>query len=408
MECFHRETGERLWTKPFQVTQLEEGHPSFNPASSSPCCDQEHVVAYFGSYGLVCLDHDGLLQWEKQLPLAKSFGGNATSPIIHQQKVILYRGSYVDHYIACFDKSSGNELWRVPQTEKFTGEMVCTACPIVYEDKLICHSARCVQAFNISSGQREWIAQCATTANSTPIIVDNEVLVAAWNKLGEPDLRPPFPAFDDLVDEHDQDDDGTIARKEFPKLWIFHRPEGAEAPMNGAPVSFKHADKNKNGRIEREEWNRTTAELEKFREGYETHGLLAIPLGAKGHISADDVRVLTTKGIPEVPSPVSDGQTAYLLKNGGQLSCVNIESGEVVHRMRTKGTGTHYASPLVADGRLYCFAGNGRVTVLDLQDKPEIIAVNDMGDDIYATPAIVDGVIYLRTHSILYALGDHK
>jgi outer membrane protein assembly factor BamB len=407
VECFDRQTGQNLWVTPFPVKTFEKGHPSFNPASSSPCCDHEHVIAYFGSYGLACLDHNGVLKWEQRLPLAKSFGGNATSPIIYENKVILYRGTYVDHDIACFDKQSGKELWRIPQTEKFTGEMACTACPIVHNDKLICHSARSVQAFDLNTGNRIWIAQCATTATSTPIIVGNEVLVAAWNKLGEPDLRPPFPMFNQLLADHDDDEDRMISRPEFPKLWIFHRPEGAEAPLNGAPISFKHADKNGNGQIEQDEWNRTTTELEKFRNGYETHGLLAIPLDGEGHISADNVRVLTTRGIPEVPSPVSDGQYVYLVKNGGQLSVVNIQTKEVEHRLRTGGTGTHYASPLIADGRLYTFSGNGTASVVNLNgSEPGILAENDMGEEVYATPAIVDGVIYLRTHSTLFAFGE--
>lgn len=407
VECFHRDTGQKFWATPFLVGTFENGHPSFNPASSSPCCDDECIVAYFGSYGLVCLDHSGVVKWEQRMPTAKSFGGNATSPIIHKNKVVLYRGTYNDHYIACFDKHSGKELWRVPQTEKFTGEMACTACPIVHGEKLICHSARSVQAFDINTGERLWIAQCATTATSTPIVVGSEVLIGTWNKLGEPDLRPPFPDFDQLLSDHDKNENRSISRQEFPKLWIFHRPEGVEAPMNGAPVSFKHADKNRDGQITGNEWSRTTAELEKFRDGYETHGLLAISLDSTGHISADDVRVLTTRGIPEVPSPVSDGRYVYLIKNGGQLSVASIKDQEFEYRIRTKGTGTHYASPLIADGRIYTFSGNGTASVCGLGDgKPQILAVNNIGDDIFATPAIVDGVIYLRTHSMLFAFEE--
>ncbi|GAB5402974.1 MAG: hypothetical protein Aurels2KO_12050 [Aureliella sp.] len=404
VECYDSRDGTQLWTTPFKVDTLETGHPSFNPASSSPCCDSKYVVAYFGSLGLICLNHEGETKWVKRLALTQSFGGNATSPIIHDNKVILYRGNYIDHYIACFDIASGEELWKISQTEKFTGEMACTACPIVHGDQLICHSARCVQSFDISSGERNWIAQCATTATSTPIIVGSEVLVAAWNKLGEPDLRPPFPSFAELLASNDSDGSETIAKAEFPKLWIFHRPAGIEAPMNGAPVSFKQADKNRDGQIQRDEWQRTTAELDKFRAGYETHGLLAIPLDSEGHISADEVRVLSKRGIPEVPSPVAARGRVYLVKNGGQLSVIDIQAAEIVHRMRTRGSGTHYASPVVANNRLYTFSGDGKVSVIGLeQDKPKLLHVNEIGDRIYATPAIVEGVIFLRTHSTLYA-----
>ena len=63
--CMNRMTGEILWEKSIRVEKLEKGHPSFNPASSSPCCDDQCIIAYFGSHGLVCLDLDGNQLWEK-------------------------------------------------------------------------------------------------------------------------------------------------------------------------------------------------------------------------------------------------------------------------------------------------------------------------------------------------------
>ncbi|MDA7527410.1 PQQ-like beta-propeller repeat protein [bacterium] len=406
--CLNRSTGDILWERPIQVEALEKGHPSFNPASSSPCCDNERVIAYFGSFGLVCFNHEGQQLWEKQLPLTKSFGGNATSPMIVGENVILYRGNYVDHYLLCLDKNTGQEKWKVPQQEKFTGEMACTACPIVANGKLICHTARSVQAFDIESGERVWIVKCATTATSTPVLVGDEVIVAAWNKLGEPDLRPPFPSFDELLSEHDKNSNQFVERDEFPKLWIFHRPEGAEAAMNGAPVSWKHANKDGDIKIDRNEWTKTVKELEQFRSGYQSHGLLAIPLNSRGFVDADQVRTLVTKGIPEVPSPVFDGTFLYLVKNGGLLTCINATTGKQVYQTRTRGNGTHYASPVIADGRLYSSAGSGQISVLKLGETPRILATNDMKQSLFATPAISNGVIYVRTHSSIFAFGNQR
>ena len=148
--------------------QIEKGHPSFNPASSTPACDGQRVAAYFGSFGLICFDMDGKELWNFKMPLARSFAGNATSPVIVGDRVILYRGTYVDHFLLAVDKRSGKELWRMPQDESFTSEMACTACPIVAGDKVIVHTVRSIQAFDISTGQRIWVAKCNTTATSTP------------------------------------------------------------------------------------------------------------------------------------------------------------------------------------------------------------------------------------------------
>jgi len=404
--CVDRHRGEIRWQRVVPATQIERGHPSFNPASSTPACDGERVVAYFGSFGLICFDLSGRKLWEKKMPLAKSFAGNATSPAIIGDRVILYRGNYVDHYLLAVDKKTGKELWKVPQKETFTGEMACTSCPIVVGNRLIVHTARSVQAFDIATGERLWVVKCATTATSTPILAGDEVIVAAWNKMGEPALRPPFPTFEKLIEEHDKNGDSRIGHDEFPVLWIFHRPDGIEAPMNGGTVSFGHADRNKDGGISAEEWPRTIEELERFRAGYDSHGMLAIPVDSEGMVAADKVRTLETMSIPEVPSPLYDGKYLYFVKNGGILTCLELETGERVYRTRTGGRGTHYASPLIAGGNIYSSAGDGLISVLQLGEDPEILAKNDMKDGVYATPAIVDGTIYVRTHSALHAFRE--
>ena len=404
--CLNRADGTTRWQRSIDVERVERGHPSFNPASSSPAADQERVVAYFGSYGLVCFDKTGEKQWERRMPLTKSYAGNATSPAIIGDRVILYRGNYVDHFLIAVDKRTGEQLWQVPQTEPFTGEMACTACPIVAGDKLIVHTARALQAYDLESGKRQWVVKCATTATSTPILAGNEVIVAAWNKLGEPSLRPAFPSFAELVAQHDEDKDQQISRNEFPTLWIFHRPEGAEAPQNGATVRFEQTDRNKDREIDATEWKNQIQKIEKFRSQYNTHGILAVPLDSQGVLDQDDIRVLETQGIPEVPSPLCDGKYLYFVKNGGVLTCLDLQSGERLHRIRTRGRGTHYASPLIAGERLYTVAGDGRISVLTLGPKPKLLATNDMPEGVYASPAIADGTLYVRTHSALYAFRD--
>lgn len=120
----------------------------------------------------------------------------------------------------------------------------------------------------------------------------------------------------------------------------------------------------------------------------------------------DKIRTLETQGIPEVRSPLCDGKRVYFVKNGGVLTCLDLETGRNIYRTRTGGRGTHYASPLMAAGKLYSSAGDGTISVMSLGDNPEILATNDMGEGVYATPAIVDGTIYVRTHTALFAFGD--
>lgn len=401
-----RHQGKIRWERAVDANEIERGHPSFNPASSTPATDGERVVAYFGSYGLVCFDFDGNKQWEVPLPITKSYAGNAISPIIADNKVILYRGNFVDHFLLAVDKRTGKQLWKTPQAEPFHAELACTAIPIVQGDLLVLHGARAVQGFDIETGKQRWITKCATTATSTPLFVRGRVIVAAWNKMGEPALRPEFPSFAKLVEEHDANSDGVIQQSEFPRLWIFHRPEGIEAPQNGASIRFRSVDRNKDEGISAGEWERQLRDIDRFRNGYKNHGLLSLPTDSADVLAEEEVLTLETQGIPEVPSPISDGRYVYLVKNGGQLTCIDLESGERVYRKRTGGSGTHYASPIIAAGRIYIADGRGRIVVMKLGESAERIASNQMSEGLYATPAVSGDCLYVRTHSALYAFRE--
>ncbi|MEC7565670.1 MAG: PQQ-binding-like beta-propeller repeat protein [Planctomycetota bacterium] len=400
-----RKTGNQNWSYGIQVEELERGHPSFDPASSTAASDGRCIVAYFGSYGLVCLDMQGKLLWEKRLPLTKSYAGNAISPIITGNKVILYRGNYIDHYLTALDKETGKEVWKVRHSERFTPNMACTAVPLVHQDQLIVHAARSIQSFEIETGTLKWELKCLTTATSTPVIAGGEVIVATWNQTGEEALRPLFPTFDELLANHDKDGDQLINRAEMPKLFYFHRNEGAEAPQNGYPFPFNHADPDKNGKIGRPEWQAVLNREKERRRSFVEHGLIAIALNSKGLLQEKDIRRLESQSIPEVPSPIYANGLVYMIKNGGLLTCVNVRQGKRIYRMRTGGSGTHYASPVIADGKLYTTAGDGKISVIELGTSRKLLATNDMQDYTYATPAICNGIIYIRTHSKLYAFG---
>ncbi|MBT6848550.1 MAG: PQQ-binding-like beta-propeller repeat protein [Planctomycetaceae bacterium] len=401
--CIDRRRGTVRWQRRVDAKSIERGHPSFNPASSTPTSDGKRVVAYFGSYGLICFDMLGTKLWDVQMPLTKSYPGNATSPAIFGDLVILYRGNYVDHFLLAVNKTTGKEVWRIKQDEHITGEMACTACPIVMDGKLIVHTARAVRAFQLNTGKHLWTVKCATTATSTPVLAGEEIIVAAWNKLGEEALRPPFPDFDELVKQNDKNDDQQIGRDEFPTFWIFHRPEGAEAPQNGATVRFQQVDSNRDGQIVSAEGKKQIAGIERYRAQASQHGMLAIKLNQAGQNDPTNVRILDTASIPEVPSPLSIDGYLYFVKNGGILTCLEIATGKRIYRMRTPGRGTHYASPFISGGKLYTISGAGVISVLTLGPNPKLLATNDMLDEVYASPAVVDGTIYVRTHAALYA-----
>src|SRR5262249_55502148 len=128
------------------------------------------------------------------------------------------------------------------------------------------------------------------------------------------------------------------------------------------------------------------------------NSLMAVKLGGRGDITGTHVLWRYDKSLPDVPVPLLYHDTLFLVRTGGIFTTVNPKNGEVLKQGRLMGAlEGYYASPVAADDKVYAASENGKVVVLRADPQWEILAINDFGEDIYATPAIVDGKIYLRT-----------
>ncbi len=112
------------------------------------------------------------------------------------------------------------------------------------------------------------------------------------------------------------------------------------------------------------------------------------------------------QAVPLVPTPVVKGNRLFLWTDDGVASCVRLPDGEVVWRERVGGA--FYGSPVWVDGRLYAISKRGEVVVLSASDKFEVLARVPLGEPSFATPAVAGGVMYLRTRSHLFSLGDRE
>ena len=107
---------------------------------------------------------------------------------------------------------------------------------------------------------------------------------------------------------------------------------------------------------------------------------------------------------PATASPIIDGQRLYVINRAGALTCANVANGEVLWRTRLKGG--FWATPVLTGGRLYCFNQEGVGQVVDIEHKGEIIGTSAMGEMVYASPAVVDDSLYVRTSSHLFKIQD--
>ena len=102
-------------------------------------------------------------------------------------------------------------------------------------------------------------------------------------------------------------------------------------------------------------------------------------------------------------SPLLQGDTLYWTSDDGMANCASTKDGEAFWQERLNQQ--HLASPLLAEGRVYFFGKEGKTTVVKAGQPFAKLAENQLDGTVIATPAIVDGTIYLRTDTHLYRIG---
>jgi len=118
--AYDRESGALAWKRTAAVTRPHDGtHGDATWASASVVTDGEHLVAFFGSMGLFVYDMSGELQWQKDLGdmQTRNGFGEGASPALYGDRLVVNWDHEGDSFIAVFDKSSGEEVWRRDRDE---------------------------------------------------------------------------------------------------------------------------------------------------------------------------------------------------------------------------------------------------------------------------------------------------
>ncbi len=162
--CLDKKSGKITWDKSaVRAIPKTKRHIKATHANCTPATDGKYVVAFFGSEGLYCYDPDGNLQWKKDLGVLDSGPagadelqwGFASSPIIHDGKVILFCAVRNESYIAAFDVRDGKEQWRTSREID-----PCWATPTVHigpgRTQVITNGYKQLGGYDFATGQELW------------------------------------------------------------------------------------------------------------------------------------------------------------------------------------------------------------------------------------------------------------
>ncbi|NQU45005.1 PQQ-binding-like beta-propeller repeat protein, partial [bacterium] len=132
--------------------------------------------------------------------------------------------------------------------------------------------------------------------------------------------------------------------------------------------------------------------------------LIAIQPGGSDNVTLDRVVWRAMDGLPDIASPVTDGE--YLLQSaaGGYLTCYNATSGELLWEQYEETSAS--SSPILAGELVYLAGEDGVTRIFELADECTPRGKGSVDEPVYATPAFLNGRIYIRGKKHLFCIGQ--
>jgi len=335
---------------------------------------------------VICVDAEsGRIRLNKRVfhsddpePLGNDMNGYASpTPVIEPGRVYVHFGSYGT---ACLDTGAGKVLWerRDLPCRHYRGP---GSSPVLFENLLILTmdgvDVQYLVALDKATGRTVW--KTGRTAEWNDLDADGK-------PRDEGDLRKAYstPLIVNVNGKTQMLSVGAKAVYGYDpasgrELWKIPTRgySGAARPVYGNGIAY-------------------------MISGFGRTELLAIRLDGKGESAEPHIIWDTSSGMPRTPSPLLVGDRLFTISDTGTAMCLDAVTGERIWRGHARGH--HAASPLYADGRIYCFNRDGKTTVFKAARQYEVLATNMLESGFMATPAVSGQALFLRTKTHLYRI----
>ncbi|REJ88698.1 MAG: hypothetical protein DWQ29_08295 [Planctomycetota bacterium] len=311
-----------------------------NAATPTPCSDDDHIWAFFGSGLLVCVDAaSGHVVWRKDMndeygPYDITFG-MGSSPRLWGDHVYVACMTKGPSYVVAFDKLTGEEAWKSDRTYDVADDHPdAYSSPVVRQHgdaaELIVSGAGFVDAWDLSSGKRNWSLGGLTIDSPYGRIIASAV---------------PSP-----------DGQSVVATTGNPGGGGLGHLQTVHLGRDDAEIAWKYA-----------------------------------------------------RQTPDSSTPGIVDDLLYTMTDNGIATCFEVDSGEIVWQERLgDGAGPFHAALVAGDDKVYFLGIDGLCIVVEHGREGKVLARNTLPGTFYATPAISDGILYLRAYERLYAIGDES
>lgn len=356
------------------------------------------------------------LTWKVELP-----GEGHASPIVWGERVFVVTSvpETEERLLICLHRGSGQPHWMTPVIKaplegKHRLNSHASSTPATDGEKVFTtflDQTEVVVSAHDFSGRQVWQVRPGTFASkhgfsSSPILFEDKVIVNC-----------------------DHDGDGYIvalARADGKELWRIDRPNKTRSYC--VPLIHEMAGKQQmvlagtkcitsydpqTGKLlwmidgPTEQFVASLVYNEKadllfMTGGFPEHHILAIRPDGSGNVTDTHVQWRTNKGVAYVPSPISEGEYFLVVSDSGVAHCFEAKTGEVVWEERMR---EHHASLASAEGNVFFINDFGTLRAVKPGKKFDLIAESEIGEKVFASPALSEGQMFIRGAKLLYCLG---
>ncbi len=377
-----RHSGEIVWSRTAPRDRIENVDGRNSPASPTPVTDGENVYIFFGDFGLLSYDARGEERWRLPLGPFDNAYGMGSSPILAGEQLVAVCDQATGSFMISVQKDDGRLLWKADRREYKTGH----STPVLYQPEeggtqLLVPGSFRLTAYRLDDGEPLWwVSGLSFEMKATPVFDGNMVFIH-----GDSGDRGVVPPFEKALAAYDTDGDEVFS---------------VEETEGGVVKWFGLMDLDGNGTLDAEEWAYYQAARATLG------GMYGFRLGGRGDMTEASLRWHYGRASPQLPSSLLYQGVLHMVNDKGIVTSFEPATGNVIRQGRIQGAiDNFYASPVAADDKIYMVSESGKVVVLEPDGSLEVLAVNPLDDSVYATPAIAEGRIYIRTVSALYSFG---
>ena len=333
---------------------------------------------------------DGTERWQLPLGPFANLHGMAASPILAGNLLFMLCDQDSESYLLAINKDSGTVAWKTLRPEAVHG----FATPSIFrpkqgQDQIVVPGSYQLTAYSAAMGERLWWARGLTwQVKPTAVVSGDTIYVTGWAPGADAGERQNLPPFEEVLKEGDKNSDGKLSPEEVPERL---RHKG----------SWNAIDLGRDGFLDARDWSFYQA-----RRSAQNVTMAIRPGEAKGDLTETHVLWQIDRSVPVVSSPLLYQDVLYTIKDGGILSALDPANGRVHKQARLAGAvDNYYSSPVAADGRIFVVSEAGKLSVVKAGKDWELLSLNDMNEPCYATPALADSRVYVRTQTRLYCFG---